>query len=176
VFGNAFDAWTGEPGAEAAQRPTAAASPTAEAASGDALKPTATEIASGHAGSHGVASLLIDSLGSLWGVGPDAVHGSVTLAPDVATLGGSAALSRLRVGRSVLDVRMRRRGEVVSLAVRRGSGPPIGVDCTVRGAAVSEVLVDGHAVGGVRARFEARESHDIQLHLRAGPPLSSSAS
>ncbi len=176
AFERQLDAWTGESDAADVPLPMAEASPPpAEAVIERALAP-ASDLACGGVDAEGIASLLVGSLGSLWGVNADAVHGRVTLAPDVATLGGSAALSRLRVGRSVLDVRMRRRGEVVSLAVRKGAGPPIAVDCTIRGASVREVLIDGHAVGGARARFEARESHDIQLHLGAEPPLSSSAS
>ena len=177
TFEQQFAVWTREPeSADGGLPATDVFSPSAEAALDRAPAPTAAEIASGRVDAERVASLLIGSLGSLWGVGPDAARGRVTLAPDIATLGEAAALSRLRVGRSVLDVRVRRRGEVVSLAVRKGAGPPIAVDCTIRGAAVRDVLIDGHPVGGMRARFEARASHDVQLHLRAEPPLSSSAS
>ena len=178
AFEQQFVAWTREPdeSAEAGLPATDVSSPPAEAALDRARAPAAAEIAGGRVDAESVASLLIGSLGSLWGVGPDAPHGRVMLAPDLVTLGGAAALSRLRVGRSVLDVRVRRRGEVVSLAVRKGAGPPIAVDCTIRGATVRDVLIDGHPVGGMRARFEARASHDVQLHLRAEPPLSSSAS
>ena len=172
-----FAAWIGEPG-----DPTEGAG---KRAAGDPLGPARTdpidipdpgEVGTGRVGADGVAAFLTGAVLGLWGIEPDAPRASVRLAPDLDRLGSSAALSRLRVGRSVLDVRLRRRGEVASLAIRRGAGPPIMMDCTVRGAHVGELIVDGQSIGGPRARFEVREWHDVQLHLHAGPPLSSAPS
>ena len=140
---------------------------------GEVEIPEPAAVGSGQAGADAVATFLTGAVRGLWGIEPDAPHASVRLAPELDRLGSSAALSRLRVGRSVLDVRLRRRGEVASMAIRRGAGPPIMMDCTVRGAEVGELIVDGEAVGGSRARFEVRESHDVQLRLCAVPPLSS---
>jgi hypothetical protein len=135
--------------------------------------PPVEEIASGAVDAGGIAALLTAAIGGLWGVLPDAPHGAVTLGPEAASLGSSAALSRLRIGRTVLDVRLRSRGEIVSVAVRRGAGPAIVVDCTLRGVPVAETLVDGEAMRGARGRFEVRDAHDVQFHLSAQPPLSS---
>lgn len=173
-----FAAWMGEPPAasdSADDRRTG--DPAAPGPSTDLIAvPDPVDIATGRVGAEGVASFLAGAVRGLWGVEPDAPRAAVRLDPNLQQLGPSAALSRLRVGRTVLDVRLRHRGEIVSMAIRRGAGPPIMMDCTVRGAHADELLVDGQAIGGGRARFEVRESHDVQLHLRAGPPLSSAPS
>jgi hypothetical protein len=127
--------------------------------------PAAEEIASGELGASGIASFLAGAIGGLWGVRPQALDGMLWLAPDAMRLGSSAALSRLRVGRSVLDVRFRSSAEIVSLAVRRGAGPAIVTEISVRGVPIAEMLVDGEAVAGSRARFEVRDAHDVQFHL-----------
>lgn len=160
-------AWTGDAGigADATVPIEAPHSGPGQSDDGDIGEVRAHDIAAGQVAAPGVASILSRSIGGIWGVVPDAPRGLVTLAPDPAVLGGSAALSRLRIGRTVLDVRVRSRGELVSVGVRRGSGPPIVMDCTLRGATVAEMLVDGEAVGGTRSRFEVRDAHDVQFHL-----------
>jgi hypothetical protein len=172
-----FAAWIGEAeGPTGGNQERAAGARLAPARIDEIDIPDPGEVGRGHVGADGVASFLTGAVCGLWGIEPDAPHAFVRLAPDLDRLGLSAALSRLRVGPTVLDVRLRRRGEIASLAIRRGVGPPIMMDCTVRGAEVGELIVDGQVVGGPRARFEVRESHDVQLHLRAGPPLSSASS
>jgi hypothetical protein len=179
-FTTHFEAWAGEGGAAGTGRDATSHSRSDDGRHDEWLDastrpevPALDEIASGQLGAPGLAAFLGGAIARLWGVHPDAPGGGATLAPDAAHLGSSAALSRLRIGRTVLDVRFRRRGDIVSLAVRRGAGPAIVVDCGVRGLPFSEVLVDGEPIAGSRARFEVRDAHDLQFHLSGQPPLSS---
>ena len=160
-------AWTGEAEQGADESVSPAPPPTGiERPIAPELRvPAAEEIASGELGASGIASFLAGAIGGLWGVRPQALDGMLWLAPDAMRLGSSAALSRLRVGRSVLDVRFRSSAEIVSLAVRRGAGPAIVTEISVRGVPIAEMLVDGEAVAGSRARFEVRDAHDVQFHL-----------
>ena len=177
-FGGRTAAWTGElhDAAEPGTRPELQPAMIESDADVAFDLPEVDAIASGGIESSRLASFLAGAIGTLWGVVPDALNARVTLAPDVTRLGDSAALSRLRVGRTVADVRCRSRGELVSIGIRRGAGPPIVVDCGVRGLSVTDVLVDGVSVAGSRVRFELREAHDVQFHLRGRPPLSSAPS
>lgn len=175
-----FDAWVGEreaaearPGASPVRRDDSARKGDEPDGSTDLRLPALEEVASGRLDAPGVAAILEGAIGRLWGVHPGAPRGEVMLAPDVVRLGGSAAVSRLRIGRTVLDVRFRRQGDLVSVSVRRGAGPPILIDCSLRGVTFSEVLLDGEPIAGPRTRFEVRDSHDLQFHLSAQPPLSS---
>ena len=177
-FAELTAAWTGEPQDATALQggPELLPAMTETSASAEFRVPAVDAIASGALESSRLASFLAHAMGTLWGVVPDALNAAVTLAPDMTRLGDSAALSRLRVGRTVADVRCRIRGELVSIGVRRGAGPPIVVDCSVRGLPVVDMLVDGMPVAGSRVRFELREAHDVQFHLRGRPPLSSAPS
>ena len=74
------------------------------------------------------------------------------------------SFSRLRVGRTVLDLHYRRRGGTTQITVRRGSGPPIVVDCDAGDPAPAAAELDGIAMGSSRLRFEASGDHEILLH------------
>lgn len=126
--------------------------------------PSLAEVAAGRASDRDIGSVLTELIEGAWGVSPDAPHGAVAVAPILPGEWSRLALSRLRVGRSVLDVRLRRRGETVGFAVRRGAGPRIAVRCTVRGVPVREMLLDGEPIGGTEARFDAEAEHHILLH------------
>ena len=175
AFADQFTAWTGEGAAASAEAVSTPQSqhPLDGHASEGPTGLSASAIASGRADAERIGSFIAGSIGALWGVVPDAQRGAVALAPDGARLGSSAALSRLRVGRTVLDVRYRSTGDLVSIGVRRGAGPPILLDCSLRGEECSGILVDGESVAGSRVRFEVREAHDVQFHLSGQPPLSS---
>ncbi|MGE5925749.1 MAG: hypothetical protein ACM357_00220, partial [Gemmatimonadota bacterium] len=175
AFAAEFDAWAGEGEADdAGHRP--APGPARDITEDEVTRlrvPGLEEIARGQLGGSGLAEFLGGAIGRLWGIRPDATRGEVTLAPDAALLGPSAALSRLRIGRTVLDVRFRRQGDLVAVALRRGAGPPIVVNGSLRGVSFAEVLLDGEPIAGPRTRFEVRDAHDVQFHLSGRPPLSS---
>jgi len=97
-----------------------------------------------------------------WGVRPDALAGAVRLAPRLPPEWDAMALDRLRVGRTVLRVRVRRRFGTTTMLVERVHGPRIFVEASVRGlpeGAVAEV--DGVPLGAARASFEADGSHTL---------------
>jgi len=64
----------------------------------------------------------------------------------------------------VLDLHYRRRRGTTQISVRRGSGPPIVVDCDVSDPAPAAAELDGIAMGSTRLRFEASGDHEILLH------------
>jgi len=97
-----------------------------------------------------------------WGVRPDALAGAVRLAPRFPPEWDAMALDRLRVGRTVLRIRVRRRFGTTTMLVERVHGPRIHVEASVRGLperAVAEV--DGVPLGAARASFEADGSHTL---------------
>lgn len=114
----------------------------------------------------GPAAVLLDGVERLWGVEPDAPREALRLRPALPAGWTRMSLARLRVGRTVLDLHLRRRAESVQLTVRRGSGPRILVDCEVAGSEAAAAELDGVPMGSPRVRFEA--SGDHELLLRAG--------
>ena len=99
-----------------------------------------------------------------WGVAPDAPNGAVVLRPRLPAGWGRAGLSRLRIGRTILELRFRRRSAVTRLGVRKVMGPAIAVDCELPGLPVDAAELDGVALGSGRARFEATGEHELILH------------
>lgn len=100
-------------------------------------------------------------VGELWGIEADAAHGAVSLAPQLPAGWPRMTLSRLRVGRSVLDCEVQRRSGRVVLRVRRRSGPPLVLSAVLPGADITALSVDGVALGGARARFEVAGEHEV---------------
>ncbi|HET9294828.1 MAG TPA: hypothetical protein VFO06_11085 [Gemmatimonadales bacterium] len=106
------------------------------------------------------AQAALPAIAGLWGVRPDAVNQAVAIQPWLPPGWEGMAIERLRVGRSVLDVRLRRRFGQVVARVERTHGPRIHVEFRLRGvAAPSSVLVDDVELGGARAGFEADGHH-----------------
>lgn len=99
-----------------------------------------------------------------WGIDPDAPNGAVRVRPRLPAGWGRAGLSRLRIGRTILELRFRRRSAVIQLAVRKVMGPAIAVDCEFPGVPVDAAELDGVALGSGRARFEATGDHELILH------------
>ena len=100
----------------------------------------------------------------VWGVEPDAPSDGVRLRPRLPAGWSRAGLSRLRVGRTILDLRFRRRGAVTQLSLRKVMGPAISVDCELPDLPVEAAELDGVTLGSARARFEATGEHELILH------------
>lgn len=100
----------------------------------------------------------------LWGIDPDAPNGAIRLRPRLPAGWSRVGLSRLRIGRTVLELRFRRRNAVTQLALRKVMGPAITVDCELPGVPVDAAELDGVALGSGRARFEATGEHELILH------------
>lgn len=71
------------------------------------------------------------------------------------------ALDRLRVGKSVLRVQLRRRFGQVAARVERMYGPRVHVEFVLRGVPESPVLVDDVELRGARVAFEAEAGHAL---------------
>ena len=99
-----------------------------------------------------------------WGVEPDAPNGAVRLRPRLPAGWSRAELSRLRIGRTMLELRFRRLRAVTRLAVRKVMGPAVTVDCELPGVPVDAAELDGVVLGSGRARFEATGEHELILH------------
>lgn len=75
------------------------------------------------------------------------------------------SIERIRVGRTVLSVRMRRRFGQVAARVERVHGPRMHVEFALRGAsAPATVQLDDVELGGGRVAFEADATHALVWH------------
>lgn len=97
----------------------------------------------------------------VWGVRPNALEGGVRLAPWFPPEWEVMALDRLRVGKSVLRVQLRRRFGQVAARVERMYGPRVHVEFVLRGVPESPVLVDDVELRGARVAFEAEAGHAL---------------
>lgn len=145
-------AWTGEAVPEAGA--LAAAAPVVPAPGPAAASPD-------HAADLPPALLLRWVTESLWGIAADAPSGSVSLAPQLPPGWTRMALSRIRIGPSAIDCEVRARAGQLSARVRRAGGPPLTVTLAPAGIAARTISVDGVALGGGRARFEAVGEHEV---------------
>lgn len=117
----------------------------------------------GAADPHGaVARLAVEGL---WGVRANALEGAVRVAPWLPAGWDAMSLERLRVGRTVLTLRLRRRFGQVAARVERVHGPRIHVEFHLRGLPPgASVQVDDVELQGGRAAFEADGAHALVWH------------
>jgi hypothetical protein len=102
----------------------------------------------------------------LWGVVPSAPDEAVSLSPWLPPEWARMQLRRLRVGRTVLDVELRRRPGQLIARVSRSFGPGIQLRLTPRtDAPVAGITVDDVALGGDGARFQVRDRHEVIFSL-----------
>ena len=139
---------------------------TADAALRDELSHAITKAEAADSGGtgSGAGEALRAVIEDEWGIEPDAPNGAVRLRPRLPGGWSRAGLSRLRIGRTILELRYRRRNAVTQLAVRKVMGPPITVDCELPGVPVDAAELDGVPLGSGRARFEATAEHELVLH------------
>ncbi|MGH7514789.1 MAG: hypothetical protein ACREOQ_17930 [Gemmatimonadales bacterium] len=114
----------------------------------------------------GAAPALLESVVSLWGLEPDAPEAALGVAPSLPSGWQGFALRRLRVGRSLLDLEIRRRPEAVVLRVAHLFGPRLVLTASLRGQVVDATEVDGEPLPASRARFETHDRHEVRFHLR----------
>jgi hypothetical protein len=74
------------------------------------------------------------------------------------------ALRRWRVGRTLLDVELRRRRDDLVVRVRRVFGSPLLVVLEPREVRPETVVVDDVELRGGRASFEAADRHVVVFH------------
>lgn len=115
-------------------------------------------------GPAGPGEILLRAIEEGWGVEPDAPGGSVQLRPALPAGWSRARLSRLRVGRTILELGLRRHGTTAQFSIRKMMGPSIVVDCELPGVPAVAAELDGVSLGAARARFEATGDHELVLH------------
>lgn len=126
------------------------------------MRELAASVGAGRGDARACATLSVLAVGGLWGVRADALAGAVRVAPWFPPDWNAMSIERLRVGRTVLSVRLRRRFGQVAARVERVHGPRIHTEVILRGAPEhAEVQLDNVVLGGGRAVFEADGSHVI---------------
>jgi hypothetical protein len=115
----------------------------------------------------GAAPALLEAVASLWGLEPDAPDAALSLAPILPAGWTGYALRRLRVGRSLLDLELRRRPGAIVVRTAHLFGPRLVLTVDLRGVGVETTEVDDVALAGGRARFEAHARHEVRFLLRA---------
>jgi len=114
----------------------------------------------------GAAPALLEAVAALWGLEPNAPDGAVALAPTLPAGWDGHALRRLRIGRSLLDLEVRRRPRALVVRVAHLFGPRLVLTVGSRGVAVEATDVDDVTLPATWARFEAYARHEIRFHLR----------
>ena len=116
----------------------------------------------------GALTVISQVVDGIWGLLPSAVRDelSITLRPSPAL--SELALTGLRIGRTTLTLRYRRRPGQVVLRCEVTRGPALRLRAALAGVAGAvEVSVDEVALGGTRAVFLASANHEIAFHLAA---------
>jgi hypothetical protein len=109
---------------------------------------------------------LLESVAALWGLEPDAPAAALSVAPALPSGWNGFALRRLRVGRSLLDLEVRRRPQAVVLRVGHLFGPRLVLTVGLRGVEVESTEVDDVALSAARVRFETHDRHEVRFHVR----------
>jgi hypothetical protein len=120
----------------------------------------------GNCPDHAAAAALtaLPLIQGLWGVEPDAMAGAVGVTPWLPPDWADMALERLRIGRTSLTLDARRRPGGLVVRVRRTYGPRLHLRLGRAGAVPAAVTVDGTALGGAVARFDAEGEHEVVFH------------
>jgi hypothetical protein len=135
----------------------------------DTLRSAATRFLADPASPDPAAALAVlgGALGGLWGVIRHASNDELHLRPLLPPDWPGMALRRLRAGRTLLDLELRRRRGDLVVRVHRRFGPRLVVTLDPRGGSFPSAVVDDVELYGGRARFEAADRHVI---LFRGPP------
>jgi len=116
-------------------------------------------------GARAWAGVAAGAVEGLWGVIPDALEGAARISPWFPPDWDAMSVERIRVGRTVLSVRMRRRFGQVAARIERVHGPRLHVEFVLRGVpALTTVLLDDVELGGGRVAFEADGTHALVWH------------
>jgi glycogen debranching enzyme len=108
------------------------------------------------------AMVLSPAVEGLWGVLPRALDEELDLAPWLPPTWNRMSLRRLRVGRTVLDVQLRRRPGQLVARVQRTFGPAIQLRLAPRGIGDSAfITVDNVQLGGSAAQFQVHDQHEV---------------
>jgi hypothetical protein len=114
----------------------------------------------------GAGTALLEAAAALWGLEPDAPNAALALAPLLPAGWSGVALRRLRVGRALLDLEVRRRPGALVLRTAHLFGPRLVLTVGARGVEVEATEVDDVQLAGARARFESHDRHEVRFLLR----------
>ncbi len=130
----------------------------------DAWRAAAADVRRTH-GVSAASSCATLAVEGLWGVEPSALEGGVRVAPWFPPDWDSMSIERIRVARTVLSVRIRRRFGQVAARVERVHGPRMHVEFALRGdPALATVQLDDVELGSGRVAFEADATHALVWH------------
>jgi len=108
------------------------------------------------------AMVLSPMVEGLWGVVPNAAEESVSISPWLSPQWPRMSLRRLRVGRTVLDVELRRRPGQLIARIARTFGPGLQFRLAPRmETAPQSILVDDVQLSGAIAQFQVRDQHEV---------------
>jgi hypothetical protein len=114
----------------------------------------------------GAATALLEAVTALWGLEPDAPNAALAIAPLAPPGWSGLALRRLQVGRTLLDLELRRRAGALVLRTAHRFGSRLVLSAGVRGVEVEATEVDDVPLAGARARFETHDRHEVRFLLR----------
>lgn len=114
----------------------------------------------------GAGTALLEGVAALWGLEPDAPNAALGIAPLLPAGWAGIALRRLRVGRALLDLELRRRPGALVLRTAHLFGPRLVLSVGARGVEVEATEVDDVQLAGARARFESHDRHEVRFLLR----------
>ena len=114
----------------------------------------------------GAATALLEAVGALWGLDPAAADAALTMAPLLPAEWPGMALRRLRVGRTLIDLDLRRRPGALVLRAAHRFGPRLVLTVAPRAADIEALEVDDVALSGSRARFDMHGQHEVRFLLR----------
>jgi hypothetical protein len=114
----------------------------------------------------GAGTALLEAAARLWGLQPDATEGTLGVRPTLPAGWDRFALRRVRVGRTLLDLELRRRGSTVTVLAGHRFGPSLVLTVGLDGVETASIELDDEPLAGGRARFELRGRHEIRFQLR----------
>lgn len=107
--------------------------------------------------------LLRGVIEGLWGVSPDAPRESLTLEPFLPDAWPEMTLRRLRVGTTMLDLRLRRRPGAIVLRIERLQGPRLRLSVALRSRApLGGLTLNDEPLGGGRAVFDTGSEDEVR--------------
>jgi hypothetical protein len=129
----------------------------------------AMEEAKGALNGRQAAGLIRSVVSGLWGIRPDAMASGLVVRPRLPPKWRDLGLLRLRIGGTVLDLRLRRREETVTLRADRLSGPPLRLTAAPAGdEPLASTTVNDEPVGAGRISCQLDRGVEVRWTGRPG--------
>jgi hypothetical protein len=109
------------------------------------------------------ADLVRGVVEGLWGAEPDASREALSLEPYLPEDWHEMTLRRLRIGATLLDLRLRRRPGAIALRVERLQGPRLRLSVSLRSRApLAGLTLNDEPLGGGRAVFDVGSEDEVR--------------